>query len=396
MDLVHHHQTLLLTNRLLFLGGFQNLGFEMSSEFHKSSDSFSRHSSTNKPTRINVEPQIVTTTRYELGGVTKTETRDDDDEISDVDTDERNKRAAKSRHKAEKTARKSTSDEEPARATTNGQRRQHKVMDDEEDDNEDEKDLILQSKQKAASKSTQRKSNRRQKSLSSDEEAEKRNKGKKEERGGGGGDSSDEENLTSIVAPNQQATSSMNQMSRSVSWARPKKGGSSPTNEESESSKSKAKPLKPSASVSTGVANLALQDDFFDLINQNLFDFVFKPAPQGVVVKCRITRDKRGMDKGMYPTYFMHFERDDGKKMFLLAARKRKRSKTSNYLLSIDATDLARDGENFVGKLRSNMLGTQFTLYDNGNNPTKGIYDDRLRAELVSVVYVRRRTRIHY
>lgn len=37
---------------------------------------------------------------------------------------------------------------------------------------------------------------------------------------------------------------------------------------------------------------------------------------------------------------------------FLLAGRKRKRSKTSNYLISLDPTDLSRDGDHFVGKVR--------------------------------------------
>ncbi len=30
----------------------------------------------------------------------------------------------------------------------------------------------------------------------------------------------------------------------------------------------------------------------------NLNDFVVEPAPQGTVVKCRITRDRKGMDRG--------------------------------------------------------------------------------------------------
>ena len=30
----------------------------------------------------------------------------------------------------------------------------------------------------------------------------------------------------------------------------------------------------------------------------NLDQFVVEPAPQGVVVKCRITRDRKGMDRG--------------------------------------------------------------------------------------------------
>ena len=38
--------------------------------------------------------------------------------------------------------------------------------------------------------------------------------------------------------------------------------------------------------------------------------------------------------------------------VFLLAGRKRKRSKTSNYLISIDPIDLSRDGDSYVGKLR--------------------------------------------
>ena len=39
-------------------------------------------------------------------------------------------------------------------------------------------------------------------------------------------------------------------------------------------------------------------------------------------------------------------------KVFLLAGRKRKKSKTSNYLIATDPIDLSRAGENFVGKLR--------------------------------------------
>lgn len=48
---------------------------------------------------------------------------------------------------------------------------------------------------------------------------------------------------------------------------------------------------------------------------ENLEEFVYRPAPQGVTIKCRITRDKKGVDRGMYPTYFLHMERDDGKRV---------------------------------------------------------------------------------
>lgn len=47
----------------------------------------------------------------------------------------------------------------------------------------------------------------------------------------------------------------------------------------------------------------------------NLEEFVLSPAPRGVTIKCRISRDKKGMDRGLYPTYFMHMEKEDGKKV---------------------------------------------------------------------------------
>ncbi|XP_029438456.1 tubby protein homolog isoform X3 [Rhinatrema bivittatum] len=122
----------------------------------------------------------------------------------------------------------------------------------------------------------------------------------------------------------------------------------------------------------------------------DLEEFAMRPAPQGTTIKCRITRDKKGMDRGMYPTYYLHLEREDGKKVFLLAGRKRKKSKTSNYLISIDPTDLSRGGESFVGKLRSNLMGTKFTVYDNGVNPVKmtaSLETSNLRQELAAICY---------
>nr|1C8Z_A Chain A, TUBBY PROTEIN [Mus musculus] len=128
-----------------------------------------------------------------------------------------------------------------------------------------------------------------------------------------------------------------------------------------------------------------------DIEVQDLEEFALRPAPQGITIKCRITRDKKGMDRGMFPTYFLHLDREDGKKVFLLAGRKRKKSKTSNYLISVDPTDLSRGGDSYIGKLRSNLMGTKFTVYDNGVNPQKAssstLESGTLRQELAAVCY---------
>lgn len=122
-------------------------------------------------------------------------------------------------------------------------------------------------------------------------------------------------------------------------------------------------------------------------ISGNLDTFVVQPAAPKMHYKCRITRDRKGMDRGLYPTYFLHLERDYGKKVFLLAGRKRKKSTTSNYLISTDPTDLSRGGEAFIGKLRSNLLGTHFTVYNNGPSPRHSD-DNNARQELAAIVYV--------
>ncbi|XP_046710461.1 tubby protein homolog isoform X1 [Silurus meridionalis] len=123
---------------------------------------------------------------------------------------------------------------------------------------------------------------------------------------------------------------------------------------------------------------------------EDLEQFALRPAPRAVTFQCRITRDRRGMERGIYPTYYLHMEKEDGKKVFLMAGRKRKKSTTSNYLISIDPTDLSRDTSSYIGKLRSNVLGTKFTVYDNGENPeTKPFVKETesLRQELAAICY---------
>ena len=85
------------------------------------------------------------------------------------------------------------------------------------------------------------------------------------------------------------------------------------------------------------------------------------------MVQCYIQRRKTGLGR-LFPTYEIYLKDGD---QFLLAARKRKKNKSSNYLISLDKDDLARQSGNFFGKLRSNFIGTEFVLYDKGTNPEK-------------------------
>ncbi|XP_066564779.1 tubby protein homolog isoform X2 [Amia ocellicauda] len=132
------------------------------------------------------------------------------------------------------------------------------------------------------------------------------------------------------------------------------------------------------------------QDSLSLLAGGCLEDFALRPAPPHTALQCRITRDRRGVERGVYPTYYLHLERQDGTRVFLMAGRKRKKSKTSNYLISTDPTDLSRDTDSYIGKLRSNVLGTRFTVYGRGENPEKKPFiceTETLREELAAISY---------
>lgn len=85
-----------------------------------------------------------------------------------------------------------------------------------------------------------------------------------------------------------------------------------------------------------------------------------------------------------YPKYHIHLS--NGFK-YLMSAKKRACNNTSNYLVSMNRNDLNRKSFNFLGKVRSNFMGTEFTLYDHGEDPKKVKNKDLARSELGMVFY---------
>ncbi|CAD7692383.1 unnamed protein product [Nyctereutes procyonoides] len=49
-------------------------------------------------------------------------------------------------------------------------------------------------------------------------------------------------------------------------------------------------------------------------LGQDTEAYVLRPALPGLTVQCRISRDKRGVDKGMFPFYYLYLEAADGLK----------------------------------------------------------------------------------
>ena len=89
------------------------------------------------------------------------------------------------------------------------------------------------------------------------------------------------------------------------------------------------------------------------------------PGHKEKVIQCQIVRSK-GRAPMQYPKYMLYLEEKNSKLRFMLSARKRKKSKSSNYLISLDEEDQARKSKTYFGKLRSNFVGTEFIMYDKG------------------------------
>lgn len=73
-----------------------------------------------------------------------------------------------------------------------------------------------------------------------------------------------------------------------------------------------------------------------------------------------------------------------------MTAKKRSGNKSSNYLLSCLERDDSRASEGFVGKLRSNFVGTIFDVFDTGANPDQAgkVSMLEIRKQLACVYYV--------
>ena len=87
-------------------------------------------------------------------------------------------------------------------------------------------------------------------------------------------------------------------------------------------------------------------------------------------------RHKSGFNR-LWPKYTLHLS-DTNK--FLLTGKKRSGNTTSNYLITLDQDKTKKGSKGYLGKLRSNFLGTEFYLYDSGDNPKKAKNFENVRT----------------
>ncbi|KAJ6688987.1 hypothetical protein OIU85_005410 [Salix viminalis] len=95
---------------------------------------------------------------------------------------------------------------------------------------------------------------------------------------------------------------------------------------------------------------------------------VKQPGPRDFLLQCFIKRCRSTQTYRLYLS-LNNALTEDGK--FLLAARKCRRPTCTDYIISLDTNDMSKGSNTYVGKLRSNFLGTKFTVFD-GQPPHAG------------------------
>ncbi len=139
-----------------------------------------------------------------------------------------------------------------------------------------------------------------------------------------------------------------------------------------------------------------LSKEFLGEINN--FDFVSKkklskeyflnPILKDESLICKIKIQTKNKFGSLYPIYTLHIDSSD---KFLLAAKKVKITSSSLYLFSLDENNFDVKSEDYLGKLKSNFLGTKFNIFDykDKNINEKNFIDREASKEMIEIDYVK-------
>ncbi|KAJ3692496.1 hypothetical protein LUZ60_012846 [Juncus effusus] len=103
-----------------------------------------------------------------------------------------------------------------------------------------------------------------------------------------------------------------------------------------------------------------------------------QPAPRDQPIQCFVRRDRSTstfrLYLGLSPS--LHGENDK----LLMAARKVRRATGTDFVISLASDDFSKNSNTYVGKLRSNFLGTKFTVFDSHPPPSNQVPQPATRS----------------
>ncbi|XP_038682039.1 tubby-like F-box protein 8 [Tripterygium wilfordii] len=113
-----------------------------------------------------------------------------------------------------------------------------------------------------------------------------------------------------------------------------------------------------------------------------------QPGSRDGMIQCFIKRDKSKLTYHLFLCLSPALLVENGK--FLLSAKRTRRTTFTEYVISMDADNISKSSSTYIGKLRSNFLGTKFIIYDTqppytaANVPPPGRSSRRFYSKRVS------------
>nr|GMD84805.1 tubby-like F-box protein 5 [Ipomoea batatas] len=86
------------------------------------------------------------------------------------------------------------------------------------------------------------------------------------------------------------------------------------------------------------------------------------PGPKDSPIQCFIKRERSTSTFRLYLGLTPAFSVEAGK--LLMTAKKNRRPMSTDFLISLSKDDFSQSSDNYVGKLRSNFLGTKLSIHD--------------------------------
>lgn len=86
-----------------------------------------------------------------------------------------------------------------------------------------------------------------------------------------------------------------------------------------------------------------------------------QPGPRDFPIQCFIRRERA---TSTFRLYFGQAPSENENDKLMLAAKRIRRAASTDFIISLVADDFSRASTAYLGKLRSNFLGTKFTIYD--------------------------------
>ncbi|KAG8054631.1 hypothetical protein GUJ93_ZPchr0001g30284 [Zizania palustris] len=87
-----------------------------------------------------------------------------------------------------------------------------------------------------------------------------------------------------------------------------------------------------------------------------------QPGPRDGMIQCYIKRNRSKSTYHLYLCLSNVVTAENGK--FVLSAKRHRKTTCTEYTISMDSGNISRSSRTYIGKVRSNFLGTKFIIYD--------------------------------